>query len=84
MIAKVEMGVATRSGMDIDMEQTTRIIAGDDRQPCLLGGLTQRGLPGLLPRVDVTSRLQPHRQALVKMQHDAGIAGNDGRGRDVG
>ena len=84
MVANVEVGVPTRPWVHVDVQQAVGLCTCDDGQACLFARLAKCGLPRCFPGIDVTTRLQPHRQPLVQVQHHAVVTRDDRGGGHMG
>ena len=67
-VAQVEVGVTTRAGVDVDVDQLGLVAGEAGREPGLLRRLPHGGVPRRLARVDVPARLDPDAERLVPVQ----------------
>jgi hypothetical protein len=58
-VVQIEVGVATRAGMDIDVDEVRRPVDELDLKPGLLAGFADGRLPWPFSSVDVTARGDP-------------------------
>lgn len=68
--------------MNIDVQQQWRIQVISE-QSRLFKSLATTGLDRRLPRVDVSTGLEPQTQSLMTVQYDSASRDNKGRGRQV-